>query len=68
MRKKADKVETGMLEVLNVNMEITTRDKESSESGFLRNPFRSQMMSQNLIRSLNWMIIKNKKSSPIMRN
>ena len=68
MRKKADKVETGMLEVLNVNMEITTRDKESSESGFLRNPFRSQMMSQNFIRNLNRMIMKSQKLILILIN
>ena len=52
MRKKEEKVEMGMGEVVNVKMERTTRDKEPSEIGCPRNPFRSQMMSQNLIRSL----------------
>ena len=52
MRKKGEKVEMGMGEVLNANMERTIRDKEPSEIGCPRNPFRSQMMSQNLIRSI----------------
>ena len=45
MRKKAEKVEMGMGEVVNVKMEITTRDKELSKSGCSRNQFRSQIMS-----------------------
>ena len=68
MRKKEDKVEMRMREVANAKMEITTRDKDPSESGCPRNPFRSQIMSQNLIRSLNQMIMKSQKLSLILRN